>query len=341
VITVSLLGQDVSNLIQGLPALPLASGTFGQLCVSNLPELVAINDSGFWDIQNPASPFYGAPSLSGYTIDVYNGGVLVMAGTIQSIMADYASATATVMIRGSLQAALEQGCEYVSTNGATPSALVSDLLTVYGFAVDPGSFGAAEAIFAADNVSLYARFLDPALSIMDALQMVCELTCSRIYVVNDVFYMDTYTTLTTDPIVTFQDRRETGQPNTIWSKGGPSTTDLEKEASGGYVVQWAGSPDASFGNTTSARKTISGKNDQPLTITDFDTAVWIGRQWNTYLNRPQQQITFGVPPDYGAQLALGFPVAIDYHRWAGAVTVDLIGIDNSDPAVTTLTGLTR
>lgn len=340
-ITVTLVGQDISKQIQALPVLPIASGMFGQLSISALPDLIGLNETGFWDIQNPASPFYGAPSLNGFTITVTNDGIQVMSGTIQSIVADYTSGTATVTVRGSLQAALEKGCEYVSDVGVTPSFIASDLLQLYGFTIDPGSFAAAEAIFAADNVSLYARFLSPDVSIQEALQQLCELTCSRIYVVNDVFYMDAYQELTTSPITTFQDRHDTGAPITIWSQGGPIVSDIEKEAADGYVVQWSGSPQASYGNSTAARKTISGANDQPLRITDFDTAVWIGRQWLSYLNRPQQQIQFGIPPSFGAQLQLGFPVAIDYQLWVDPVTIDIIAIDNSNPAVCVIAGSTR
>lgn len=340
--TISLLGNNINRYCAGLPKLPIATGEFGQVSMSSLPSLTGLNERGFWDQQNAASPFYGATSLTGFSLAIDQDGVTVLSGALQTIIADYTSKTAQVTVRGSMQAALERGCIYVSANPATPSTIVRELCEEYGIATDPGSFAACEAVFADANVSLYARFLAPDTSVLNAIEQVCQMTCSRVWAVNDVVFMDVYQTKTTSPLTTFTNRRAGGQPCTIWSPGGPTVTDLTKEPCEGFYVEWADTTNpASQGSDVAARKTISGRSDAALTITDFDTAVWIGGTWFDYLNRPQRQIAFGIPPWYGRQLALGYPVAIDFTRWNDPVTIDITGIDNTSPAVTLLTGVTR
>ncbi len=334
---VKLLGQDVSKYIVSIPAISYQQSDFGQIAINDITSLVGDNRGGFWDIFNPASPFYNATDYTQYPLEIFNDGVSVFNGTIQSLEADYTARTSIVNVKSQLQIALERGTVYASIARDTPANIVKEICTFYNITYDASSFAAANNIYTLNNVLLSALFQGNS-TIMAAIQALAEFGVARIYNNRNILFMDAYNIPTANPIQTFSNAA--AGVCTLFSN--PKFQPIEKQKITGYNIKWIGTTgnDAAVrGNTQTQGKTLTGDWSSPVRIMTGATAVWIGEQYYAYLNRLQSRISFGIPINYGKVLELGYPIGLNYK--GRSYTMDITAIDNSSKVQSIVTGVTR
>jgi hypothetical protein len=333
-----LFGQDISEFVSQIPAVIQSSTDYGQLIINDIPSITGINTRGFWDISNPSSPFYGAPSLTNYKIEIEQDGEITYTGYIQSIQTDNQNRTATVNLQSILQSLLDKKIIYSSATQLTPSQVVADICNLYKIPFDSGSFGAANTIYNNDNIYITANYLNPEVSILDVFQQIAQIAVAAIYSINGILYYDVFYTRTADPIYQFTDDHD--DQNGISILSAPVIENVEKAETNGYSVEWAGEPTATFGLETDRGVSISAGADQNIKITSLQAAVWLGELWLEYLNHPQRRITFQTRAVLGKSLSIGYPISIEY-RNNQIETIDIFSIDNSSKVFSTLVGLTR
>lgn len=331
--------DDISAHCMDVPLIVQNAGDIGQLYISDLPEITGENTKGFWDTHNPASPFFGVPSLAQFVIRVFLDNVETYTGTIQQIRADNGARTAAVTLRSTLQRALDRGCVFTSANPTNPGNAARDICIKFGIPFDGDSFTLAAGIYGLAGLTIYVELSDPNYTVLQGLQELAMIGTARIYAVNGILFFDPDRERLSMPIVTITDSHYNLAGITLDSH--PTVEVVEKEQAGGYSVEWVGGIEASGGETDQAR-TVSGGNDAAFRILTQAGARTIGERWLTYLNRPQERITVMTRAEIGKWFSLGYAVKIEYEQggWEGTV-IDLVAIDNSTKVYSTLTGLTR
>lgn len=339
---VYLFGTDISEFVATVPEVELNVGEYGQVLINPIPSFTGNNVFGFWDSQNQASPFYGAVDLSSYSIEIMNDGQPTFSGSILMINASNEALTAEVQLRSSFQKTLEGGCVYASPeDGETPSMAAANILIQYDVPIDAGSFAAANAIYDADEVLIRIQSIQPDQTILAVLQMIADVGVARISLSNGMVRYDVYNPdLATSPLYTFTDDVRNDDGCTLLEPA-PNTEFIQKDQVNGYTVEWAGTPTADFGDSTAIKKTVSGPADGVLQIMSFQSAVWIGERWLTYLQRPQRRITLSVPVGIAKQLDTGYPIAVQWSRWSNTITLDITAINASQKVAAIVVGTTR
>lgn len=335
---VYLFTTDVSQYVIDVPNIVQSTGEFGQLTINEIPSFTGNSIAGFWDVNNPVSPFYGAGSdLSGYTITIELDGVNVFVGSVLSIETSNHDGTSTVSLQSSLQKAMERGAIYASPAPETPSEAVAGILNFYLIPYDPGSFAASTAIYDADLVVCEVRAIDPNLKVIDLLQNVLDIGVARLYSLNGVLFYDVYQTQTQASLATFSDA--VAGPVTIYSH--PISGWVQKDQITGWSIDTVVGT-FTTGNTAQQGKSISAGVDAPVRLLDANSAVWIGDAWISYLNQPQKRIEFGIPAAYGKSLPIGSAVTLEYNSMNWDTTIlDLIEIENTTRVMSRIVGVTR
>lgn len=340
--TVTLFDTDISEYIDSIPGVLLTAGEYGQLTITSVPSFEGDNTRGFWDQENPASPFYGSTDLSTYPIKIISNGIETFRGSVLNIATSGSGKTATVGLRTSLHKVIEGGAIYASDqeDGATPSAIVAEILTAYNIPIDAGSFAAASSVYAADGVYLRAAQIFPDQTILQIIQAIAEIGVARISYSGGVVRYDVYYPQNApDPLYTFSDARDNADGCTLYTV--PVIETVQKDKIEGFTVEWVGTPVATEGTDFVAKKTISGPLGGTVQILTFNAATWIGYQWLEYMQRPQRQIRFSVPVEIAAQLQPGYPIGIYYSRWDRTATVDILSINASQLVSAEIVGVTR
>lgn len=333
---VFLFDNDISDYVITLPNITLQAPNYGQLLISDYPVIVGNNIDGFWDKKNSASPFKGSNDLQGYRVQIKQNGVTVFTGSIQQIQANNDSKTAQITLRSDVQKALEKGIIFASSVQKSPSETVVDICNLYNIPVDSSSFGYSSSIYAVDNVLISALWIDPGVTVLEAIQQIAEIGCARVFLFNDVLYFQVYEEKTSAAIYEFSESLTQGN---LWSN--PQVTSIQKEKATGYSITWTGEPVATFGDDSGQFKSITAGYDSPIRIESLQAAVWIGEKWLSYLNRDQEQITFQTDIEIGSVIPLLSPVSVEYEGWSDIETVDIIGIDNGSNLFSVITGETR
>lgn len=327
---------DITEYVIEIPDSEQAQGEFGQLLINDIPTMTGLNITSFWDQRYPGSPFYGAATLFDFPIRIEQDGVDVWKGHILSINADNEQGTAIVGLRSTLQATLEKGCIYVSSAPESPSQAIKNICYLYGIPIDTASFGYAEGIYSSDNVEITVLLVRPDMSVLDAIQQIANIGIAQVYSVNGVLYYDVYREHSAPAIYTFDDA-EFGAD--LWRA--PSVNSIEKEAIKGYSISYI-SGVAEFGTDVEKGKSIQAGGESPIRIETLQAATWVGEQWLSYLNRPQQLVQWECATSLAKSFILGSPIGISYTigQW-DALTVDLCRISPGDRLKSILTGRTR
>jgi hypothetical protein len=334
---VFLANQDISEHVATVPPLVQSAGEYGQLVVNDIPALTGVNLAGFWDAQNPASPFFGVdPTV--FTLSVQEDGVTTFFGHIKTVRSDNAARTAEVEIRSVIQDGLDHGAIYVSQSKETPADAVANLCSLYKIPIDAGSFGYSSAYYTSNLVFIDVRRLSPEGSVLDLIQQIAEYGCARVYVWQQRVYFDVYQTSNVAPLYTFTDSLSNEDGVTIYSH--PIVETIEKEKVTGYHITTMKEP-AILGSGQEQGKTLEGGPDSAIRILTQQAGVWLGELWISYLNRFQKRISFDIPSYIGREFPLGQPFILDYtlRKWA-PVTLQCTGIDNSSRLSNRITGVT-
>ena len=335
---VYLFGEDISRYVTEIPAIIQNKADYGQLIINDIPSLTGENSKGFWDISNSSSPFFGAPRLTHYKIEIEQDGEITYTGYIQSIIIENQTRTATVNLQSTLQQLLDKKIIYESAASSTPSAIVAEICELYQILYDTTSFGISNSIYTLDEVYICANFTNPEISILDAFQQIAQLGIASIYSINGIVFFDVVSENSTPSIYEFTDDHDDQDGVSILNA--PLIENMEKSYTTGYSVEWAGTPIATLGLETDRGISISAGVDQNIKILSLQAAVWIGETWMDYVQKQQRRITFQTKSRLGKNLSLGYPVSIQY-RDRQLETIDIISIDNSSKVFSTITGLTR
>lgn len=338
---VFLLTSDISDFVVTVPKIPIKTGEYGQTVINEISSITGLNNSGFWTVQYPGSPFYGASSLTGYTITIIQDGVTLFVGGIKNIRADDTTRLAEVALESALQRALAKGCEYLSDVGIadTPALAAMRIAQFYGIPVDTGSFGAAHAEFNLNAVYITVNLPWPTMSVMDVFQSLADIGVARIYAINGTLYYDTYNIATSASVYTFSDERAGPDGCTIMTN--PIAEQVEKDATMGFSIDTVMGR-AFLGSSDDPGKSISAGTDSPIRILSRQAGNYIGLKWLAYLNRPQTRVQFGAPVEITRQIPINAAVELDYLTGFWAPTIlDTVEIDNTDKVTGYLTGVSR
>lgn len=336
---VFLFTTDISKYVQDVENIVQASGEYGQLTINDIPGLTGNSINGFWDVNNPSSPFYGVSDLSPYTITIQLDGVNVFIGGILTLDTDNRSCTTAVGLRSSLQVALERGLVYSSEQMETPSQAIANICLEYGLPFDSASFAVANNIYITDEIYIEVRAVDPFVKMIDIFQNILDIGVAKMYSLNGVLYYNVYDDQSTPvaSIKTFSDR-VTGKCE-IYDY--PVSEWVQKDSVNGYSIETMGGI-ADFGAPEQQSRTISAAGDAPVRILALQSGIWIGDRWMRYLNRPQRRITFGVPAGFAKVIPIQAAVTLDYSRKGWQPTIlDLVSIENTNRVMGMMTGLTR
>lgn len=328
---------DISRYIIDIPTVVQTTGEYGQLVVNDIQSMTGNNLNGFWDVNNPASPFYGLNTFDNYMIIIELDDVPVFSGIIKTINADNNTRAAEVVLKSALQIALEHGCIYASTAAESPSQAILNICDLYKIQTDGGSFGFSNSIYDLNNIRIEIRAIDPFVSVVELIQQIADIGVAKIYSLNNILYYEVYQPKTSAPLTTFSDN-----PNGVISiYSHPISGWIEKDAVNGYSIETVAG-NATLGLESQQGKTLSCGVDAPIRILDLNTAVWVGDLWVSYLNTAQKRIEFGVPADYGRLLPLGSTIILDYTlRGWEEITLDVIEIENTSRVISKIVGVTR
>lgn len=336
--TVKLGTIDISRFVVSMPRIAEQTADYGQFLVVDMPVLVGENSRGFWEERNPASPFHGG-DMAETPITVDRDGVLIWTGLIQGIRCTGRDRTAEVTLRSEIQRKLDSGCIYVSgtaTNPAdTPANIGRAICELYGIPVDSSSFGQSHGSYYLDNVLVSSAMITPEVTVRDALQQLAQIGCARMYFTDGKVHFELWRRATHTQIVTFSDNPAAAAR----LLDHPATEPLEKQETNGYSVQWNGG-EAVWGTDPIS---VSGGPDAAFQIQSLQAAVWVGEKWLNYMTTAQRRISFAVSAQYGRALKLGYPIGIEYSGggWDSIQLVDIVSIDNSNPLLSLITGVTR
>jgi hypothetical protein len=307
---VFLINNEITFRIISVEDTPANAGDYGQLIINDLPSMTADNRDGFWDTNNPASPFFNG-RLDKFNVEIFNNGQRTFQGTIQSIEADNANRTAKIVLRSDLQKALEQGIVYASADEATPADMVKEICSLYKIPIDSASFARSNAVYSIDKI-VTSAFFQGETTVLDAIQQIAEIGIASVYSVDGRLHFETYQQRSSPPVATFSDLPE--DQITIWKH--PQINPVEKSTIEGYSVEWVGGQGAPKkavrGTEDQQGKSISGGYGNPVRIMSFQSAVWIGEQWFEYLNYSQRRINFDIPVELGRSMSLFWPVEVKY-----------------------------
>lgn len=339
--TITLQGQDISNLISDTPDVIYDCGEYGQVVFADTPSIIGNNSLGIWDNQNPGSFLFGAQSYDGFTMNVNVDGVDTINGTIKAVRANNTTKLAEIDVLTPLQNLLQKGCIYTSDDEPeTPAVAAFNILDLYKIPCDSNSFSLSNAEYIRDDVYIMVNSLFPDMTCLDVLQLICEISLARMYSINGIVFFDAFM-IDLEPvsIYTFSDRITNSDGITIYSE--PLVELVEKEPLTGYTVMTATGPVQDGPEDNNKGKSISGKADDPITIKDEAAGTSIGLRWVNYSQHGQTRITVGVPNRIASVLQLGQTVTIDYSqgKWS-PVDIIITGIDKSNPVMTMLKGVT-
>lgn len=339
--TITLLDQDISNLISDTPAVIYDAGEYGQVLFADTPSITGNNSNGIWDNQNPGSFLFGAINYDGFIVDVKVDGVSTIRGSIKSVRADNTSKITEIDVLTPLQKMLQQGCIYTSDDEPeTPAVAAFNILDLYKIPCDSNSFSMSNTEYIQDDVYIMVNSLFPDMTVLDVLQNLCEIGLARMYAINGIVFFDAFK-INPEPvsIYTFSDRITNSDGITLFTE--PKVELVEKEPILGYTINTATGPVQDGPESSDKGKSINGKADDPITIKDKAAGTSIGLRWVNYSQYRQTKITVGVPSRIASVLELGHTVTIDYSggKW-DFVDMTITGIDKSNPLITTLTGVT-
>jgi hypothetical protein len=335
--TITLNGNNITSYILTIPNIENQASDYGQIATLAMPNLVGDNRTYFYDINNPASPFYGAIDLSKYSVEIIDNGLVIFQGTIDSLQSDNTTKQANITLKSDIQRILEEGLIYASdATSSDPATMVREICTLYKIPVNSETFNRSASIYNADNVSTTAFFQGEG-TILDGIQQIAEIGCARVYTDNNALSFDVFSTRESDPIATFSDDRIDTSYKPLYSHINPQN--IPKEPINGYKVEWVGGFPATFGNSEKQGKTISGTYSNTVRIMTLQAAVWIGEKWLEYFSTPQNLINFRISTKIGRSLRLNYPVQL---RYRGINTiVDISSIDNSNIVYSEMWGQTR
>lgn len=336
---VYLFTTDISKFVMDVDNIVQSAGEYGQLTVNEIPGMTGRNTTGFWDVNNPSSPFYGntQQQLNNQKITIVLDGVTVFYGGIRNLQSDNLARTCAIELQSALQFTLERGSTYASEAKETPSQAIANICLLYNVPFDSASFAAATATYLDNNIYIEVRDDDPWNTVMDVFQLLIDAGVGRLYSLNGILYYDVYSVRTIASSYTFSDRHS-GRV-TIYSH--PTSDYVTKDLVNGYSVETMEGI-APFGAPEEQSKQISGGVDSLVRILDLQSGVWIGDLWLSYLNRPQKRIEFGIPSSIGKSLVLNTAVTLDYtlQNWLPTV-IDINTIDNTTRVISKIAGLTR
>ena len=336
---VFLFTTDISKYVIDVDQVVVSTGEFGQLTANDITTMTGNSIKGFWDMNNPASPFYGAVTFEGYTVTIQIDDVVVFIGDILNLDADNATSIAAITLRSALQVFLETAMIYESEALESPSTAIRNIATEFGIAFDFGSFVAADSVYALNNVEIEVVMIEPFTKAIDLIQTILDIGVAKLYALNGVLFYEVYQPATQPSLFEFSDDHL--GVITIFSH--PISGNVQKDKVNGYAIEIVDTPGrVTFGFENQQSKQISAGADALVRIISVQTGVWVGETWLAYLNQPQQRIEFGVPTNYGKSLPLGSAVTIDYTQqgW-NPIIIDLIQIDNTTRVISTIVGLTR
>ncbi len=331
---VRLLGNEITDKIVEIPALPQTQGDYGQLTINDIPSIKADNRYGYFDRSSSQSPFYGENDLSKFSIEIEIDGEVVWTGGVQSIKPDNASKTSEIFLRSELQAALAKGIVYASLEEDTPANIVAEICSLYKIPIDTSSFSRSNAVYSENSVT-FSAFFRGETTVLDAINQVAEFGVAAIFNNKNKLHFELYQERTVAPIITFSDK-ESGQVR-VWSH--PDANPLEKETIEGYRIETTTRFTATRGTDSQQGKSLNGTMSSPVRITSLQSAVWIGDLWFDYLNKPQERIRFDIPAELGKSMSLGFPITLEYK--GKTIIGDVVLIDNSALKKSTIEVLTR
>jgi hypothetical protein len=329
--------EDITEHVAAVSQSKATAGDYGQLAINDINELQGVNTRGFWDTNNPISPFFNSLQDFNTKIEIFLENQNVFTGTISTIKANNESARATVLLKSELQTALEQGIIYASDDQATPSQIIDEIASLYKIKIDNISFSRSSFIYNQNNIFLSA-FYQGETTVLKAIENIAQIGIARVYADNNRLHLDVFHDRDDTPLFTFTDDVNT-QTN-LYSN--PQTELLEKEEISGYQIEWiggAGGNLVTFGNEESRGKQINAGADQPVKIMTLNAAVWIGERWLEYLNSKVEKITFKVAANIGKSLSILDGIRVDYKGRSNIV--DIVEIDRSGIVSYNVTGVVR
>ncbi len=334
---VLLLGIDITRFVISISEITNSAGDFGQLSINEAPSFEGDNRLGFWDVGNPASPFFGENNLNKFDVEIFNNGQSVFKGFVQNITANNQARISSIVLSSVIQKTLEKGLIFASADTANPAIIASQICSLYKIPIDEISFSKSSGEYG-KNLIVFSAFFKGETSILDGLQMIAELGLARIYNFNNRLHYDFFTIKSADPIATFSDN-SSGE---VRIHSHPETEIIEKDNAEGYSVEWVGDVSgtkATFGIAENEGKTLSAGWGSPVRIMSLQSAVFVGEQWLAYLNKLHRKLLFDIPINFAKTLSLNDPIAINYR---GILTTgDIISIDSSRRVSATVQILTR
>lgn len=333
--TVTLANQDITRYVTNIPSFVDSVGLYGQITVNQINSITGINANGFWDAENPASPFYHADP-KGYQIEITKNGIPIFSGKILSI--SIAGRTATVNLQSALTKAFESGCIYLSEEIQTPAEAVRDICLLYEIPIETASFTASNAEYSDNNVWIEVFSPRPDQTVFQVLQAIAEIGVAALSVVKGKLRFDLYRRRDSPGIVTISDSKHQRDSKLLSI---PAVTTIEKDRTVGYSIQTVQGI-ASLGSEIDQGKTISAGVESIVQIKTLSAGIWIGEKWIEYLNRPQNRVTFTTAAGIGRDLPLLSPIDIEYTGggW-NQFTADAVSIDVSSLVNAVVTAETR
>jgi hypothetical protein len=323
-----------------IPSITESAGDYGQLTVTEFPQVRGLNSTQFWDVTFQASPFYNASNYNTFKIRVENDGIDVFEGVIQNIDSDNESKIANVTLKSKIQKALEQKIIFASDGFVTPATVVREICSLYEIEINENTFRQSESIYNIDNVFI-SVFFKGEITVLEALQRIAQVGVARIYVNEQKINFEVYKIKNAAPIFTASDLITNEDEVTLYSH--IKTERVEKEPIEGYRIEYAnggaGPNAAVFGTEAQQSFTLDGSYASEIRIYSLQAAIWIGDTWIDYMKRTQQRVSFKVGAEFGKTLKLNYAIQIVYR--GQSFIVDIISINNNNILFSEIIGMTR
>lgn len=334
--TVKLQGNDITKYILSIPSIVNSTSEYGQITSVDMPVLIGDNRHRFFDTDNPASPFFGALTLSNYLFEITDNGITVFSGNIDTLEANNETKQANITLKSTIQKKLEKGLIYASSSDSNPAEMAREICELYKIDINSDSFNRSSNIYN-DNSVVTTAFFRGEGTLLDGLQQIAEIGCARVYVSSGLINFEVFETKEALPVATFTDNFNNIGYHPLYSR--PKTQNIQKEPITGYKVEWTGGFPAVFGDSEEQGKTITANKGSTVRIETLQSAVWIGEKWLEYFNTPQNMINFRISNHLGRSLGVNYPVQINYK--GKSVIVDINSIDNSNIVYSDIWGQTR
>jgi hypothetical protein len=336
-LTVYLNGNiDITEYVHSRPSLRSEIPLFGQMMVGSSATIDVVNKDGWANYNNPASPFYGFPDLSEFTVSIFYDDQKMFEGLIDSIHKN--GLLATISLQSEICKLVSQRLIYASTEISNPAKIFREICTQYSIPYDPISVGHSESIYELNEVRCSAYILTPDSDIASVFQMLCTVGVARIYSNHGVLYFDVYEDIYPVGICTIDSRAFNANNYLITNM---EISNVPRDTMTGYDIETVKGT-ASYQSDSEAMQTINAGSDAIVRINTLQSAVWIGETWIEYTGRDDTQTRFGVATKtLGRDLEIGYPVDVYDKDTGNTLTVEITSIDRSDTIVTQCQGVTR